>query len=158
MVAICALVVMVVAAPPVEAKREKFAGPVNLAPINPGVTPPASIEFTVRFEKDGKKLKPKSVFPLTERNIYMTCSDGSYVYSTDGASDTEFHVGFSFELFVKKGKFSENDPSSEIEVSGKIERNGTASGTIRMAGRVTPPGYPSLDCDTGVLTWTATAG
>jgi hypothetical protein len=59
---------------------------------------------------------------------------------------------------VKKGKFSGNDSLSSIEVSGKIQHGGTASGTIRMASHISPPGHPALDCDSGVLSWTASGG
>ena len=155
--AICAVVAI---APPLAqaGKRAKYVGPVDLPALEPGLVAAPSIEFTVRFTKDGKKLKPKTVFPLKERNVYETCSDGSHVYQSDGPSDNDFFVTFGFDLGVKKGKFSGNDPLSSIEVSGKIQPGGTASGTIRIASHISPPGQPSQDCDTGVLSWTATGG
>jgi hypothetical protein len=155
--AVCAI--LAVAAPLAQAgKRVKYVGPVDLPALEPGLVAAPSIEFTLRFTKDGKKLKPKTVFPLKERNVYETCSDGSHVYASDGQSDNDFFVGFGFELGVKKGKFSGNDSLSSIEVSGKIQPGGTASGTIRMASHISPPGQPSQDCDSGVLNWTATGG
>jgi hypothetical protein len=155
--AICAVVAI---APPLAqaGKRAKYVGPVDLPALEPGLVAAPSIEFTVRFTRDGKKLKPKTVFPLKERNVYETCSDGSHVYQSDGPSDNDFFVTFGFDLGVKKGKFSGNDPLSSIEVSGKIQPGGTASGTIRIASHISPPGQPSQDCDTGVLSWTATGG
>ena len=117
--AICAIVAI---APPLAqaGKRVKYAGPVDLPALEPGLVAAPSIEFSVRFTKDGKKLKPKTVFPLKERNIYETCpTDRTSISPTDRPTTTS-SSGFGFELGVKKGKFSGNDPLSNIEVSGKI--------------------------------------
>ena len=149
---LCAVVALAIPAT-AAAKRVKLEGPVELAPIEPGVIAPASIELAVRYKKDGGKLKPSSVFPLKEHDIYETCPDGSHVYLSEGNSETSFVSTFGYEMFVKRRKFSGADPGSEIDVSGKIARDGTASGTIRMTGPGPPPSYPP--CDSGLLSWTA---
>ena len=73
-------------------------------------------------------------------------TDRTSISPTDRPTTTSSSASAS-SSGLKKGKFSGNEPLSNIEVSGKIQPGGTASGTIRMASHISPPGQPSQDCD-----------
>jgi len=156
--AAAACVAFGVAAPLSAAKVSGYEGPVDLplaAPDNEGdAPPPATIKFRAGF--DGKKLK--DVFLLSEDGIYQTCT------SSAGSSISYYPHGSNFEgnLKVNKRQFSGTwrvgvgDEFEEWVVTGKVARNGTASGTVRITSNLVFSGVLK-QCDTGVLSWTATS-
>jgi hypothetical protein len=150
-------------------EREKYSGPVDLPEREPGVVPHASIEFTIHSgsRRGSHKLVPKLADPLKERNVYYTCdppyetSSGvhPYVYPTEGNSDVNYVLTYEGrEIRVKNRSFSarytdtySDGGSRSWSVTGRIPRSGPATGTIR----ITEQFASGHDCDTGLLTWTA---
>ncbi len=143
----------------------KWVGPVNQPPASLGQ---ATVELNVQFRHKGRKLIPKS-FIGKERNLYIHCADGMDYYPTDGGggdAPTSSHVGIESTVFVKKNKtFNHTDTDSgdvdagTFNIQGKFHGR-TASGTLRMENhRIngSPPPNDNLTCDSGVLSWTASA-
>jgi hypothetical protein len=149
-------------------KREMYSGLVDLPELEPGVVPHASIEFTVRSKsRRGSHRLLKLVDPLKERNIYYTCnppyqtSSGTdpYGYPTEGNSYTNYVLSYQGrEIRLNHRRFSagytdtySDGGSRSWSVSGRIPRNGPATGTIRIREQFSS----GHDCDTGLLTWSA---
>jgi hypothetical protein len=143
----------------------KWVGPVNQPPLSFGQ---ATIEFNVQFRHKGKKLIPKS-FIGKERNIYIHCADGTDGYPTDGGTGDATmtsHVNIESTVFVKKNRtFNHTDTNSgdvdtgTFNIQGKFHGR-TASGTLRIENHRnngSPPPNDELTCDSGVLSWTASA-
>jgi hypothetical protein len=172
--AICALLVAAPAPAVAKGKREKYAGPIDLPELEPGVVPHATIEFTLRSKakRGSKRFVPRLVDPLKERNMYLTCNPpfpskstpGDHVYPTTGNSDNNFVMVFEGNIRVKKRSFSSSytdnysDGSSEsFAVTGTVSRHGPATGTIRLVDHFPAENdHPAIDCDSGPLNWTAT--
>jgi hypothetical protein len=150
------------------AKDPKWTGPVNQPPGG-GTFGQASIELKVHFgrKKHGsKKFVPKSLMAKLT-NVYYTCADGQIYYPSVGGGDasTSTHISFEETIFVKKNKtFGVTDSSSgdtdsgSLSITGKF-RGRTASGTIHMENHRNDGSNHGdyLTCDSGVLSWTASA-
>jgi hypothetical protein len=100
-------------------------------------------------------------------NVYYTCADGQIYYPSVGGGDasTSTHISFEETIFVKKNKtFGVTDSSSgdtdsgSLSITGKF-RGRTASGTIHMENHRNDGSNHGdyLTCDSGVLSWTASA-
>jgi hypothetical protein len=145
---------LVIAAPAVGAKTFKYEGPVNLADL-PGSPPAPRIEFKANF--DAKKA-PTSILFFKERGIYAACTDGAKARYSEGGTT------FDHDLRVnKKRRFAGNafdgGPGDSFRVTGVVPRKGPIRGTIRIRIHFDAvPGQAASDCDTGLLTWTATRG
>jgi hypothetical protein len=145
--------------------KAKLIGPVNQPPLSLGQ---ATVELKVAFRHKGKKLVPKS-FEGKERNLYIHCADGTDGYPTDGGAGdaiTGSHIEIESTVFVKKnGTFNHTDTSRGDVDSGTFNIQGkfhgrSASGTLRMENHRNDGSSPSNDdltCDSGVLSWTASA-
>jgi hypothetical protein len=163
---ICAA--LTILASPTVAKDPKWVGPVNQPPGG-GTFGQASIELKVHFgrKKHGsKKFVPKSLMAKLT-NVYYRCADGQIYYPSDGGGDasTSTHISFEETIFVKKNKkFGVTDSSSGDTDSGSLSITGkfhgrTASGTIHMENHRNDGSNHGdyLTCDSGVLSWTASA-
>jgi hypothetical protein len=127
------------------------------------------VELKIHFGRKShrsKKLVPKNLL-AKEFNVYFGCADGQDYYpGAGGDSATRSKVEIEETIFVKKNRtFNVTDTSSGDSDSGSFNFQGriagrTASGTLRMENHRNdgshPPGDP-LTCDTGVLSWTASA-
>ena len=150
------------------AKDPKWVGPVNQPPGG-GTFGQASIELKVHFGRKrhgSKKFVPKSLMAKLT-NVYYTCADGQIYYPSVGGGDasTSTHISFEETIFVKKNKkFGVTDSSSgdtdsgSLSITGKF-RGRTASGTIHMENHYNDGSNHGdyLTCDSGVLSWTASA-
>lgn len=149
-------------------KREKYSGLVDLPELEPGVVPHASIEFTVHLKPrhGGGKLLPQLVSPLKERNLYYTCnppyqtSSGThpYGYPTEGNSDNNYVLTYEDDIRARHRRFSggytdtySDGGSRSWSVKGTIPSSGPATGTIRISEQFAS----GHDCDTSVLSWSA---
>jgi hypothetical protein len=100
----------------------------------------------VRTQSGSRKVQK---FTLT--SLPITCSD-----SLDTVSSGGFELHGSLKVnhrrFSGKGDWSTTaaDPSGSVE--GKLRRNGTAVGTLKLRGELAGPG---THCHTGGLDWTA---
>jgi hypothetical protein len=163
---ICAA--LTILASPTIAKDPKWTGPVNQPPGG-GTFGQASIELKVHFgrKKHGsKKFVPKSLMAKLT-NVYFTCADGQIYYPSVGGGDasTSTHISFEETIFVKKNrKFGVTDSSSGDIDSGSVSITGrfhgrTASGTIHMENHYNDGSNHGdyRTCDSGVLSWTASA-
>jgi len=139
---------------------------VDLPELEPGVVPPASIEFKLKEEKNRKKkFVPNSIPKLKLHNVYFRCSDGDTYYPTDISSETTTLVVFPAEIEVKRRKFSrlvteQESDTFEYAITGKVPRSGPATGTFRISTHIPAdpdPKFPrpALDCDTGDVSRTA---
>jgi hypothetical protein len=149
------------------AKDPKWVGPVNQPPLSLGQ---ASVELKVHFghkSHGSKKLVPKNLL-AKEINVYFPCADGQDYYPTGGGVGdfiTSSHTAIEGTIFVKKNKtFNVTDTSSGDIDSGSFNLQGrfhgrTASGTLRMENHYNDGSNhgDALTCDTGVLSWTASA-
>lgn len=150
------------------AKDPKWVGPVNQPPGG-GTFGQASIELKVHFgrKKHGsKKFVPKSLMAKLT-NVYYTCADGQIYYPSVGGGDasTSTHISFEETIFVKRNKkFGVTDSSSgdidsgSLSITGKFQGR-IASGTIHMENHYND-GSDHGDyrtCDSGILSWTASA-
>jgi hypothetical protein len=149
------------------AKDPKWVGPVNQLPLSLGQ---ASVELKVHFghkSHGSKKLVPKNLL-AKEINVYFPCADGQDYYPTDGGGGdaiTTSHTSIEETIFVKKNRtFNVTDTSSGDTDSGSFNLQGrfrgrTASGTLRMENHYNDGSNHGdyLTCDTGVLSWTASA-
>ncbi len=145
--------------------KAKYVGPVNQPPLSLGQ---ATVELKVQFAHKGKKLVPKS-FLGKERNLYIHCADGTDGYPTDGGTGdavTGSHVDIESTVFVKKNRtFNHTDTNTGDVDTGTFNIQGKfhgrrASGTLRFENHRnngSPPPNDELTCDSGVLTWTASA-
>jgi hypothetical protein len=144
----------------------KWVGPVNQPPLSFG---PASVELNVAFGHKGKKLVPKSFLGKERNNLYIHCADGTDGYPTDGGTGDSVKGSFvdiETTVFVKKnGTFNHTDTNSgdvdtgTFNIQGKFHGH-SASGTLRMENHRNngaPPPGDDLTCDSGVLSWTASA-
>jgi hypothetical protein len=149
-----AFAISLMAAPVAQGARVNFSGPAN--------APGTSVEFRVGI-KDGK---PGRIGLFEVLKPYAYCSNGSE--GTIGSSQLDDSHDFpSRGIEVKKkGKFHAIDvddefdpentfpPSGDIyEIAGRIRKT-SASGTFRMTFNFQQAGFT---CDTGVVSWTATA-
>jgi len=147
--------VSLAAAAVAQGARVNFSGPAN--------APATSIEFRVGI-KDGK---PGRIGLFEVLKPYAYCSNGTEgtIGSTQLDDSHDFpRTGIDVK---KKGKFHAIDvddeydpentfpPSGDIfEIAGRIGKS-SASGTFRMTFNFQQAGFT---CDTGVVSWTATAG
>jgi hypothetical protein len=102
-----------------------------------------------------------------EINVYYACADGlSYYPGGGGDASTRSKVDVEETIFVKKNRtFNVTDTTSGDSDSGSFNFQGrigkrTASGTLRMENHRNDGSHPAgdpLTCDTGVLSWTASA-
>jgi len=158
--------VLAVSAALTDAKDPKWTGPVNQPPGSLGQ---ATVELKIHFgrKKHGsKKLVPKSLM-AKERNVLIHCLNGEDLYPGGGGdASTSSKVDLEETIFVKKNRtFNVTDSdvgdsdSSSFNFQGRIGK-GAASGTLRMENHrndgSAPPGDPKT-CDSGVLSWTASA-
>ena len=134
------------------AKDPKWAGPVNQPPGG-GTFGQATIELKVHFGRKShgsKKFVPKSLMAKLT-NVYYTCADGQIYYPSVGGGDasTKFGVTDSSSGDVDSGSLS---------ITGKF-RGRTASGTIHMENHYNDGSNHGdyRTCDSGVLSWTASA-
>ena len=134
------------------AKDPKWVGPVNQPPLSLGQ---ASVELKVHFghkSHGSKKLVPKNML-AKENNVYFPCADGQQYYPTNGGAGdyiTSSHTAIEETIFIKKNKtFNVTDTGT-----GDID-----SGTLRMENHYNDGSNHGdyRTCDTGVLSWTATA-
>jgi hypothetical protein len=145
--------------------KAKYVGPVNQPPLSLGQ---ATVELRVQFGHKGKKLIPKS-FVGKERNVYIHCADGTDGYPTDGSigdAPTGSFIDLQSTVFVKKNKtFNYTDTNTgdvdtgTVNIQGKFHGR-SASGTFRIENHRnngSPPPNDELTCDSGVLSWTASA-
>jgi hypothetical protein len=149
------------------AKDPKWVGPVSQPPLSLGQ---ASVELKVHFghkSHGSKKLVPKNLL-AKEINVYFPCADGQAYYPTDGGGGdfiTTSHTAIEETIFVKKNKtFNVTDTSTGDTDSGTFNFQGrfrghTASGTLRMENHYNDGSNHGdyRTCDTGVLSWTASA-
>jgi hypothetical protein len=149
------------------AKDPKWDGPVSQPPLSLGQ---ASVELKIHFghkSHRSKKLVPKSLLAKAI-NVYFQCADGQAYYPTDGGGGdavTTTHTAIEETIFVKKNRtFNVTDTSSGDTDSGSFNLQGrihgrTASGTLRMENHRNDGSNHGdyLTCDTGVLSWTASA-
>jgi hypothetical protein len=157
--------------------NDKYSGPVDLTEVPDDTPGPASVELTVKSKskkKGSKKLVPKELSKLKLHNVYATCTDGTHVYPADNNSEFDIVFGFDYGgTKIKKRKFSIDDAtppgdeipatSSSFAMTGKVPRKGAATGTIRITfhrdanPEPADPRYPepALNCDSGVVSWTA---
>jgi hypothetical protein len=149
------------------AKDPKWVGPVNQPPLSLGQ---ASVELKVHFghkSHGSKKLVPKNML-AKEINVYFPCADGQQYYPTDGGGGdfiTSSHTAIEETIFIKKNKtFNVTDTGTGDIDSGTFNFQGrftghTASGTLRMENHYNDGSNHGdyRTCDTGVLSWTATA-
>ena len=151
------------------AKDPKWVGPVNQPPGG-GTFGQASVELKVHFGRKthgSKKFVPKSLMAKLT-NVYFTCADGQIYYPSDGGGDasTSTHISFEETIFVKKNRtFNVTDTtvgdteSFSFNLQGRIAGR-SASGTLRLQNYENDGSRPAGDihtCDTGVLSWTASA-
>jgi hypothetical protein len=149
-----------------DAKDPKWTGPVDQPPGSLGQ---ATVELKIHFgrKKHGsKKRVPKSLM-AKERNVLIHCLNGEDLYPGGGGdASTSSKVDVEETIFVKKNRtFNVTDSevgdsdTSSFNFQGRIGRR-TASGTLRMENHRNdgsrPPG-DSKTCDSGVLSWTASA-
>ena len=160
--------VLALSAAPTDAKDPKWTGPVNQPPGG-GTFGQASVELKVHFGRKShgsKKFVPKSLMAKLT-NVYFTCADGQIYYPSVGGGDasTSTHISFEETIFVKKNrKFGVTDSSSgdidsgSVSITGKF-RGRTASGTIHMENHYNDGSNHGdyRTCDSGVLSWTASA-
>jgi hypothetical protein len=163
---ICAALAFCVS--PALAKDSKFVGPLIQPPLSFG---PASVQLKVHFghkTHGSKKLVPKSL-EAKEINVYYPCADGNTYYPTDGGTGDatqSSHVNIEETVFIRKNKtFNHTDTTTGDFDSGTFNIQGrftghSASGTLRMENHRnngSPPPNDDLTCDSGVLSWTASA-
>ena len=148
------------------AKDPKLIGPINQSPQSLGQ---ATVELKVHYghkSHGSKKMVPKSLL-AKEHNLYFTCLDGQVYYPGGGGdASQQSKVDFEETIRVKKNKtFGVTDTTvgdtntGSISIQGKIVGR-TASGTIRMENHENDGSRPPGDvhtCDSGVLSWTASA-
>ena len=158
---------LAVAASTTIAKDPKWVGPVNQPPLSLGQ---ASVELKVHFghkSHGSKKLVPKNML-AKEINVYFPCADGEQYYPTDGGGGdfiTSSHVAIEETIFIKKNRtFNVTDTGRGDIDSGTFNLQGrftghTASGTLRMENHYNDGSNHGdyRTCDTGVLSWTASA-
>jgi hypothetical protein len=144
----------------------KWFGPVSQTP---GALGQATAELKVHFghkSHRSKKLVAKS-FLGKVHNVYWTCLDGKTYYSGGGGDALTQSTDLIEEtVFIKKkGTFNVTDTNEGDTNSGTFNFQGrftghTASGTLRMENHENDGSRPPGDvhtCDTGVLSWTASA-
>lgn len=115
-----------------------------------GVT--SGIRFNVILKKNDKgKRVPTLVRRFESRAVPMYCEDGSIAYQVG------FFAHPNLEVAIRKRKFSDkvNNEGDIFEIAGQIPKSGAATGTIRM---FSAPFADVPACDSGVVSWTATAG
>jgi hypothetical protein len=163
--AVCVALAVMASLTVAKGGKAKYIGPINQPPATLGQ---ATVELKVKFAHKGKKLVPKS-FEGKERNLYIHCADGTDGYPTDGGAGdaiTGSHIEIESTVFVKKnGTFNHTDigrgdvDSGTFNIQGKFKGR-SASGTLRMENHRnngSPPPNDDLTCDSGVLSWTASA-
>jgi hypothetical protein len=135
-------------ASPAVAKKTAYLGPIS----NPLDPEPGAIAFKVDSRRKGGKLTPVAILKLKLFSVPVVCSDGSRLSSTARGDLT---------LPVRKRQFTFSYSSSgsydlTYEVSGRVPRKGSPTGSIRITGIVNSSpefGGPGK-CDS-VLRWTA---
>jgi hypothetical protein len=149
-----------------DAKDPKWTGPVSQPPGSLGQ---ATVELKIHFgrKKHGsKKLVPKSLM-AKERNVLIHCLNGEDLYPGGGGdASTSSKVEVQQTIVVKKNRtFNVTDSevgdtdTSTFNFQGRIGRR-SASGTLRMENHRNDGSRPAGDvktCDSGVLSWTASA-
>jgi hypothetical protein len=149
------------------AKDPKWVGPISQAPSTLGQ---ATVELKIHFGRKShksKKLVPKSLL-AKEHSVYYGCLNGQNYYLGAGGGDalTTAKVEIEETIFVKKkGTFNITDENVGDTDTGTFNLQGritghTASGTLRMENHENDGSRPAGDihtCDTGVLSWTASA-
>jgi hypothetical protein len=139
----------------------KYDGPIDLqprpSPEGDGQGTP-HVSFKVRFK--GGQAKYVNFF--REWGAYYFCPGSEFaLYPTDVGTG-QSRVGFYRVLKVKKGRFSGSYHDPEIDgrtitVSGRIS-GPHATGTVDVHDVLPDYGDPAIphgQCDTGVLTWSA---
>src|SRR5262245_40331118 len=158
--------ILVASAALTDAKDPKWTGPVNQPPGSLGQ---ATVELKIHFgrRKHGsKKLVPRSLM-AKERNVLIHCLNGEDLYPGGGGdASTSSKVDLEETIFVRKNRtFNVTDSevgdsdTSTFNFQGRIGRR-SASGTLRMEKHRNDGSRPPGDvktCDSGVLSWTATA-
>jgi hypothetical protein len=148
------------------AKDPQWSGPVSQPPGSLGQ---ATVELKIHFgrkSRGSKKLVPKNLL-AKEFNVYYSCADGqNYYLGAGGDAATRSKVEIEETIFVKKNRtFNVTDSNSgdsdtgTFNLQGRIARR-TASGTLRMENHRNDGSHPAgdqLTCDSGVLSWTASA-
>jgi hypothetical protein len=149
------------------AKDPKWFGPINQAP---GTLGQARVELKIHFghkSHRSKKLVPKSLL-AKEHSVYYDCLNGQSYYPGAGGGDALDSAKLEIEetIFLKKkGTFNVTDTtvgdteSFSFNLQGRITGR-SASGTLRLQNYENDGSRPAGDihtCDTGVLSWTASA-
>jgi hypothetical protein len=141
--AICAA--LAIGPSPALAKKVQYEGPVNIPRFPAGghqYVP--TIQLKVKFE--GKV--PKSVTLVKEFGIHGPCSNGK---TFDGENKEATNKDFK----VKNRRFSGTDTETVegkgFTITGRIPRKGPITGTARIFFHLDE----GADCDSGVVTWTA---
>ncbi len=109
------------------------------------VAPSGTIGFKVTQKKHSKR---KSVSGFRFAGVPVTCDDGAHTA----------HGFVSFPVKLNKGKF--NIVASSSVTGAKLEVHGNlAAGTIQVSGdtAIEPEGN-GTNCESGVLSWTASRG
>jgi hypothetical protein len=154
-------------ASPTVAKDPKWFGPINQAP---GTLGQATVELKIHFghkSHRSKKLVAKSLL-AKEHSVYYDCLNGQSYYPGAGGGDALTSAKLEIEetIFVKKkGTFNVTDTtvgdteSFSFNLQGRIAGR-SASGTLRLENHENDGSRPAGDihtCDSGVLSWTASA-
>ena len=154
-------------ASPTVAKDPKWFGPINQPPSTLGQ---ATVELKVHFghkSHGSKKLVAKSLL-AKEHSVYYDCLNGHSYYPGAGGGDALTSAKLEIEetIFVKKNRtFNVTDTtvgdteSFSFNFQGQIAGR-TASGTLRVQNYENDGSRPAGDlhtCDSGVLSWTASA-
>ena len=116
-----------------------------------GVIGQSPDDFAVAFNLKSKKNNKGKQIPVAIPRFQMldlpaTCPDGPVTFRGG--------LKFPAEIPVTKRNFTAADIQSDrsYEISGRVARNGTASGTVRITLPVPQLGGT---CDSGVVSWTA---
>ena len=154
-------------ASPTVAKDPKWFGPISQAP---GTLGQATVELKIHFghkSHRSKKLVAKNLL-AKEHNVYYGCLNGQSYYPGAGGGDAATSSKLEIEetIFVKKNRtFNVTDTtvgdteSFSFNLQGRIAGR-SASGTLRLQNYENDGSRPAGDihtCDTGVLSWTASA-
>ncbi len=149
------------------AKDPKWIGPISQTP---GTLGQATVELKIHFghkNHRSKKLVAKSLL-AKEHNVYYDCLNGQSYYPGAGGGDAASSSKLEIEetIFLKKNRtFNITDTtvgdteSFSFNLQGRIAGR-TASGTLRLQNYENDGSRPPGDlhtCDTGVLSWTASA-
>jgi len=110
-------------------------------------SPSGTVTFKVKKKNGERKVKA-----FRFRDIPVTCADGAHTTLGNITSAQRINKQNKFNISA-----SNSTTGAEVKIHGKVSGI-SASGTLKVTGNVPIDGDPSAsgsNCDSGVLTWTA---